>query len=247
MANPFSIRINRRDFDRSLSQYIRHSRRDVPVIVNTKAFYIARRATVETPKSDKSKVMAELRGSRSKNFTTKKGKTKQIQYSLAQLLVVARRASKGLSIKKSDIKDEVKKLISSRLRSIAFLKAGWLPAIKKLEPLSDKIGGGGGARISKRNSGTQYGKPKGDATPAKESSGMKARATILNDALPNNHSGSFLSKIIHHFNPPNRSQALGYVEPALQKAFDFETKSMNQYIEKKLKASAARASIKTRD
>lgn len=240
-----AFKIDRREFDRSLRKYVEYSRRDHAVIVNTKAYYIARSATVHTPKADKARVLAELRGSRLKNVTTKSGKTKQIKYTLAQLLVVAQRAAKGLSTKKKDIASAVKMFIASRLRSISFLKAGWIPAIKILEPLADRISGAP-ARLNKSNSGVQYGKAKGTARPASPNSGFKALATITNNALPNSKAGNFIDKIIHHMNPPNRAQALSYAEPALQKAFDDETKSNDDYVEKKLKASAARAGIKTR-
>lgn len=240
------LKIDRREFDAAIRKYVGYSRREIPVIVNTKALYIARRAMIETPKADKAKVIAELKGSRLKNFTTKSGKQKQIQYTLAQLIVVARRVQKGLSTTKSDIAADVKAFIAGRVRSIAFLKSGWIPAIKTLTPLADRVGGPTAPRVTKSNSGTQYGRPKGKVSPAKESNGMKAVCTITNDALPNSHAGDFFSKIVHHFFPPNREQALQHVEPALQKAFDAETASMNEYVEKKLKQAAERAAIKTR-
>lgn len=243
--SPVSLKFSQQEFNKTLRQYIQYSRRDIPVIVNTKAFYIARRATIETPKADKQKIREELRGGRLKNTTTARGKTKQVKYTLAQLLIVARRAAKGLSTKKRDIADDVKALVAGRLRSIAFLKAGWIPAIKKLEPLADKVAGAKAPRPNKSQSGTQYGKPKGNAFPARDNS-SKAQARIVNDALPNTRTNSFLKKIIHAFHPPNREHALQYVEPALERAIQAEQASMQEYIEKKLKQSAEKAGIKTR-
>jgi hypothetical protein len=39
--------------------------------------------------------------------------------------------------------EAVEALLAIRLKSIAFLKSGWLPAIKRLEPYAEKIGGQG--------------------------------------------------------------------------------------------------------
>lgn len=241
MANRIKFKVDTRQFMATLRTYTEHTRRDIPTICNTKAFYIARRATIETPKADKAKVLEELRGSRIKNTVTKKGITKQTKYTLAQLIIIARRAQKGLSTKKVDIKDDVKAFIAGRLKSIAFLKAGWIPSIKRLEPLAAKIGAQP-PRSSKGNSGIQYGSAKGNATPA---SSTKAIATITNDALPKDRSSSVFSRIIHHLNPSNRSQALKYAEPGLQKAIDAEEASMRQHVEDKLRDSAKRAGIKT--
>jgi hypothetical protein len=243
MASPISVRVNHREFDATIKRYSEFSRRDLSVIVNTKAFYIARRAVIETPKADKQQVAAELRGQRTKNVTSKRGKVRAVNYTLAQLIVMARRALKGESTAKKDIKADVKSFIASRLRSIAFLKSGWLPAIKRLEPLAEKIGGGGGPRPTKSNTGTQYGRAKGAATPAV--AGFKPKASILNDALPRPHGRGLLGKIISRIHNPDRAKALAKVQPALQKAFDAETQSMKDYIAKKLKKSAQQSGIKT--
>ena len=47
-----SFKVNSREFDSALRQYVMVSRRTIPEIVNNKAFFIARRAVVKTPKAD---------------------------------------------------------------------------------------------------------------------------------------------------------------------------------------------------
>jgi hypothetical protein len=55
-----SATIDRREFDRTLAIYRTYSKRAIATIVNTKAFYIARRATVETPKAKAAAVKSGL-------------------------------------------------------------------------------------------------------------------------------------------------------------------------------------------
>lgn len=241
MARAF-FKLDTKEFNRTLAQYRKYSRRDAALIVNTKAFYIARRAAVETPKADRNAIVSELRGGRLKAIVMKSGRVKNVHYNLAQLIVIARRSAAGLPTSKSAIADNVKKLINARARSIAFIKAGWLPAIKRLEPLAAKIGSGA-ARLNRSNTGIQYGQAKGSAQPAREGS-MVAFATITNDALPRKH-GNLLTRIIHVLHNPDRGQVMAVALPALQRAVDFEANSMAEFIERKLRESAKEAGIKT--
>jgi hypothetical protein len=245
MAKGVTFKVNKSEFTRTLNEYKKLSRRDPAVIVNTKAFYILRRAVVETPKADKAAISAELRGSRMKDVTLKNGRVRRTKYTLAQLIIIARRAAKGLPTSKAAIKEEVEKFTKARLKSIAFIKAGFLPGVKVFEPLAAKIGGAP-PRMTKSNSGTQYGAAKGSGTPASEGS-ARAVAKFVNDALPKSRgSAGLLSRIIHSIHNPSRAEVLAVAEPALQRAFDAETASMKEYIEKKQRQTAERAGVKTK-
>ncbi len=236
-----TFKVNTSEFTRTLRAYANISRREPAVICNTKAFYIARGATRETPKADAQKIKAELRGSRTKNIILKSGKERRTKYTLAQLIILARRAAAGQSTKKKDMAEDVKKFIAARVRSVAFIKSGWLPAIKRLEPLAARIGAA--PRLTKSTSGQQYGQAKGSAKPAREND-VRAVCQITNDALPKSH-GALLERIIHHFHNPSRDKVLTYAEPALQTAFDNEQGSMLKYIEDRSRANAKRLGIKT--
>src|SRR5690242_12228911 len=56
MSNRVTFKVDQTEFNRVLREYGRVSSRDSVTIVNTKAFYIARRAVAETPKADSATV-----------------------------------------------------------------------------------------------------------------------------------------------------------------------------------------------
>lgn len=228
-----TFKLDTREFSSTLRRYAGYSKRALPVILNTKAFYIARRATVETPKASSSKIAKELREPRLQRTVNKKGRATNRKTTLGRLIIMARRARAGLpGLSKTELTSAVKGLIAARKRSVAFLKSGWLPAIKRLEPLAERVG------IKPRVdvSGKQYGRAKGSASPAV--GGFSPRASITNDALPKAR-GVFKSL------GGNRQQALKFAGPALQRAFGHEMRSMKDYIERKLREEAQRATIKT--
>ncbi len=237
MAFPgISVRVNQREFQSTLRKYLQYTRRDWATIANTKAFYIARRAARETPMVDKGAMLKALRADRLKSKVLKNGKVKNTKYTLAQLIVMARQKP-GESMSKAAIKEAAKKLIAARVRSRAFLKSGWLPAIKRLEPLAEKIG----RQPPKIESQVaQIGRAKGNAKPARAGAGARASCSITNDALTKKR-GNVWQRVFGG----NRKGALKHAVPALQRAFDAETNSMKEYIAKKLAKSANQAGIKT--
>jgi len=226
------MRLNTKDWDRVFPKYMSRTRRDLMTVLNTKGFYIARRATVETPKASLAAIRAELREPRLKTVFSKKGKPRKIKTTFGALIVNARRVRAGKKpLPERDARKAAGKMINFRVRASGFLKSGWLPAIKKLEPLADRRG------IPKQDkSGKEFGKPKGFAKPARES--WRTACTIQNDALPK--SRGLLSQIF-----TNRTGALKFAGPALQRAFDFEVRSMKNYIARKMTESAQKLGIRT--
>ena len=208
MAKAVSIRFDHREFDRTLREYTNYSKRDIPTIVNTKAFYIARRATIETPAVSASEI---------RSFT----KDQEVMGKIINKRRGAR-GEKGLYGK--EMSKMVATVKAARLRSRAFLKSGWIWAIKKLEPFAEKIGAPRQDRAAKA-----IGKAKGDGIPARGG-------------------WSVVSKLINTVTAAwdKREGAAKYAVPALKRAFDFETASMLKYIERKLTASAKKAGIKTK-
>ncbi len=208
-----AFKLDTREFRQTLDLYGKFSKRDRAVIVNTKAFYIARRAVVETIKADKKNIRAFIRA--------KSG-------AIVGRLINKRRGARGEKGLYGDAMAEaVIAVLANRLRSVAFLKSGWLRAIKTLEPLAERIRGNSVPR--KDSTVKEYGKAKGDARPAREGA-IITMATIRNLAIAKHDKHDALGK---------------FGGPALQRAIDFETRSMNDYIERKLRDAANEAGIKT--
>jgi hypothetical protein len=226
------MRLNTKEWDRVFPQYLKRTRRDFATVLNTKGFYIARRATVETPAASKSEIQA-LTEPRQKTVFNKRGKPRRIKTTAAALIVNARLAKAGKpTLKNAEARKEGTRMVKARLRSRAFLKSGWLPSIKKLEPLADRRGI---PRMDK--SGQQIGRPKGFAVPAQE--GWKPSCRIQNDALPKGR--TMLKRLFGN----DKTGAMKVAGPALQRAFDYEVRSMKDYLARKLEESAKRQGIRT--
>src|SRR4051812_41123337 len=119
-------------FDETLEEYAKYSKRTHAEIVNTKAYYIARKALWFTPKADTYKMKQQLGGIVTVSRVNRKGKTvkhRQLQLvssqrtaaPLAALIVNARlgkAGAKGLYGKRME--RTIRELLSARYRSVAF-------------------------------------------------------------------------------------------------------------------------------
>lgn len=210
------FKIDDREFKRTLAKYATVSKRSIPEIVNTKAFFVARRAVVETEKADSAKV---------RRFFNKG--TQEI----VGKIINARRGKAGKKGLYGDAMVEAQMMMkATRLRSIAFIKSGWLPAIKTLEKLVKYKRGAAKSEEGKATGrATIVGNPKGKAKPA-VGGGWTAKAIITN-----------LADARHD----TRKALLEKGGAALQKAIQFETDSMKEYILNKMRQDAHEAGIKT--
>ncbi len=201
-----TIQLDTRGLNAVLQEYQRHNRRDWADICNDKALDVAFRAIPETPKADVSGIKAlpskpwwnkyVAKRIAGKGATYRKGKSKiHIQ---------------GKGYDRKDAQNVSKMIIAARSRSVAFLKSGWLPAIRRLLPLSKK------PRKSSTQGSKQYGVDKGSATPAHP--GDNPAAFIINSAIGIEKHG---------------------VAP-LQRAIDGSVADMVTYINRKLEESARR-------
>lgn len=223
-----AFRVNTREFDRTLKQYMELSKRDWAQVFNTKGFFIARRATVETKKAS----AAEIRKLRERAVVgtgTKNGRQIKVRDPLAttraaRILQAQRRKDGRPAIKARDLPAAVRKFIARRMSSIAYLRSGWIPAIKLLEPLADFRG-----RPRADNSAKQFGRPKGGAKPARNF--WRTVCQIFNSAVTRKQGDEGLRK---------------FGQAGLQRAFDHELRSMRDYIERKLQDRARRLGIRTR-
>jgi hypothetical protein len=242
MANAVTFKLNDREFQRTLRQYVRLSRRTIPDIVNTKAFYIARRAVRETPKADKLKIGKELSQMVYTFKATKKGAVRgfskvrrydsfgrSTEVPLVYLLIQARRRRQGKKgLYGSKMAEAVRRFIPSRQSTVAFLKSGWLPAIKQLSRFAKEKSGAAPPDSSVK----QIGRDRGRAVPARD--GFRVKAVIENAV------GQGGGEEAHHSDALER-----YGAPALQRAIDAEEASMRQYIEQQLKKQAGACGIRT--
>lgn len=242
MANAVNIRVNDREFRQTLRQYIQVSRRTIPEIVNSKAYFIARRAIYETPKANKltiGKSLSQLlmsfkataKGGRMVLKTVTRfgrlGQTTQVP--LAAILVNWQRGQRGKKgLYGEQMRAAVEHFILNRQRTIAFIRSGWLPAVKILAPYVPRKTGA--APLDPETK--QRGRQKGSAVPAQE--GFRVTARIENAIAAGGKNAE------HHGEAVNK-----YAIPALQRAFANEEKSMRQYMEDKLRDSAKKVGIRT--
>jgi len=217
-------------FNRTLDEYRKVSKRTLQQIINTKAFYVARKAIWFTRKADSNRIKGQLGQFVSVRYTNKKGKTatrrklalvqgRTVNAPLAALIVNKRRGAAGLpGLYGSKMTKAVREMLGARLRSVAFLTAGWLPAVRKLAPFAtDK------SKAPNDPAAKQIGRPKGDARAAPE--GFNPIAEIVNNATTRNDEKGALRL---------------YGGPGLQRAFSDEAASMRQYIEDKMRKDAER-------
>ena len=116
-------------------------------------------------------------------------------------------------------------MVNARVRSVAFIRSGWLPALRRLARYSKY----GRIKFGLEDTGKQFGQAKGGVSVATKQQGWNARTYIWNAAGGEaKHKGAIRK----------------YGLPALEQAFRQETASMKQYLEKKLRESAKESGIK---
>ena len=226
-----TFKINTREFDRTIRQYAAQSRKDFDVIVNTKAYFIARAACRETFRPEKSTIKNSLSALIHTTRTTAKGnKRKSLAKNsegvpIAALLINWRRGKTGKpGLFGAAMKEAVKGFIKRRQDARAFMASGWIPAIKAFASVAENKSK---AAPSDREA-SAIKKPLGSYSLA---TGGRSIAKIINSSF------SKLSTT------PDPMGAIA--QPALQRAIDMETASMKQYMEQKMKESARAKGIRT--
>lgn len=225
-------------FNDTLREYLKSSSRTLPDALNTKLFFIGRRAVVETPAADKSNIARQLGTATrlqggGRFLSLAKGNTQWATFGgvkyrelfLAELIIRARYAKSGKQQPtEAEMRGLVIKMIDARVRSVNYLKAGWLTGIKKLETVIPAKYRRGAAANSPAK---VIGKPKGYAIPA--IGGFFLRSVLANTI---GASGPRAAK---------QDAALEkYASPGLARAFDFEVASMKQHMETHMKPDADR-------
>lgn len=224
-----SVKLDTSKFDEAFKRYVAITNRDLHTATNTTAYYIARKAVWFTEKANKEQVKSSLVSVVTSQVTNRKGavvtrrkkslvKARDHDAPLAAVIINARRKRAGKKgLFGAQMKAAVREMIAARVRSVAYIKSGWIPAIRTLEGVADK---GKQPRID--SSAKQLGKPKGYAVPARGLSWTPV-AKIVNEAYAKR----------------DKKDAFGKVGGGgLQMAIDDETASKNQYIEDKMKERA---------
>lgn len=233
MPAQVTFRIRTEEFDRALEQYMEYTRRALPDVLNKKGLYIARGALRLTPstsagaiKSSLGQIIRRKSGNEIKSVSagTVYPGTKNSEAPLAALIINARRKRSGdPGLYGYDMYQAIEQLIAARNRSRSFLKSGWIPAIRALQPLVKDSYGFEGAN----GRAVQVGSAKGSATPARP--GLQCKVIIENAASGPHETHEALIK---------------YGEPALQQAFENEAASMLRFVADKQFEEAKRVGIK---
>ena len=170
MQSNITMKVDTKQFDRVLDEYMRYTSRSITEAVNSHAYYAARNATQTTYAAEASKIKEDLQAASSRYPSVP----------LAAILVNRDRKKKGKrGLRGEAMRTAVEKFIKVRQSHRNFLRSGWIPAIKQLASLVPKKRG---ARIPP---GTEKkGRDFGGATPAKV--GEHPIAVIWNSAVGKN-------------------------------------------------------------
>lgn len=235
MPDRVTFRINSKEFDEALRLYMEYTRRALADVLNKKALFIARGALRLTPSTAAGVITSSLgQIIRHKNRTDMKTVRAGAVYSnlggreseapLAALIINARRGRNSMpGLWGPEMTAAIAQLISARNRSRAFLKSGWIPAIRALSPLVSQSYGTEGAS----GRAVQVSRAKGSATPARP--GLACKAIIENSASGDHETHEALVK---------------YGAPALQQAFNNEAASMTRWVADRQFEEAKRVGIK---
>lgn len=201
-------------FDATLKDYLaRLGKEKFPRALNKKAFFVALRAMAETEKVNKHRVFWVLRQP-----------GKEINRPIGYLLA-ARRAkhfytrTTKTGRKKRNLRQvwqrlverKFQQMVGARQRACGFIRVGWLAVVRQLGP---------------RISGSKFGAPPPDTT-------LNAHGTPKGSVVP--AKGDQLLVRIENFAHAKSEQRGGFMRigaPALQRAFDAETASMKEFMEK---------------
>jgi hypothetical protein len=240
-----TIKLDYRQFNAAAKALKATSKRTAVDFINGQAFRVATLALKETKAADDRRIEYQL-GAVGRSFSFKtltRGKskgemrTKKGQYVLAnedtlahRILITRKKMTGSFGIKGETLNDKAINLIKSRIAGSHFIRAGWIPSIRKLSSVIKKkpLKSGGIVQGVKKR-----GVDKGFAIPASLSAGDKAMATIVNTSM------NALTKP-----PEGHGNPLKYAQEGLQRALDLTAKDMMQELERRLKPDFKKASAK---
>jgi hypothetical protein len=230
-------------FDSALDRYMALSRHSRLEVINKKAYFVARKALWFTDKVDPSRIRSELGRLVTVRSVTATGRTVRTRslelaparehegISLARMILIARYRRQGGGWPTDQAgwwegepgwDAAIRNLIASRERSSAFIKSGWLPAIRFLAGFVPNKSG----QPAIDNEARIYGDAKGSAVAAAEAN--QGVAWIINSAFAR-----------HDTKTPSALERVG--SKALDLAFYDETQDLLQEINRRLSELAVKA------
>lgn len=202
-----------KEFDKVMLDYMQWSKRQPSEIINAKMYFVALNALQVTKAVNPNHIRMEMHQQSIKHPEMTLGEV----LTLKDLMNRGKMPKKGKTLK-TNMSKYVTRFIKKRQNSVNFLRAGWLPAIKKLDYWNRK----GDITFVKRFSPKlnravkQYGKEKGDVVPAKQVE--RCTGILMNFIGQGKHATQRVSQIL-----------LDGAKQALQ----MEISSMKKYIERK--------------
>lgn len=207
-----TLDVNFRKFEADLKRlWGTETKRTAEEFINGQAEFVARQALYSTAVTDAARIRSELEQTVQQLSTDDPA-------TVAERILGKRFQKYGtLGITKGrSIKAKARELIASRVRSRAFIKSGWLPAIRIFHQFrTGAVSGLAGARI--------YGRPKGSGKVARFGLFDKAFASITNSAL----------LAVRKFSD-QRSNPLPVAERALRAGLLLARRSMNRKFRERL-------------
>jgi len=201
-----SAEIDTSKFDEAWKKSVELTTRSLPEFINGHAYFVARNAVGMTKAADKEKIAADL---------MKPSDTKATA-PLAAIFVNKERGNKGQpGLKGPAMQTAVEKYIRRRESFRNFLRAGWIPAVKKLAAVVKSKRGQPQMPTGVKPKGQE----KGGANPAEKVS-WNPSAEIWNSVQGGMSDSETAAKEI---------------KEGLQKAVDKEAASMLQHAEEKLR------------
>lgn len=222
-----TLEISVKEFSRAAEICIQRSERTYDKFINSRALHVAKKAIEDTEKANGDKIAYELASNvRTQMRVSKKtGMRKTLRKydvmedSLAARIVNARLSKAGEALVfGKELAKKARRLIGARLRAVAFIRSGWIYAIRTL---GAAVGGAG----SNQGAARMTGQPKGYARPARRAVNSVVMAEIGNTAL--------LSEA---------ARSVG--QKGLAKAFDRERKEMLDHAFRTLKQPVESVSAK---
>ena len=190
-----NVDIDMTEFNRTFAEYMKYTNKTAASALNTKMVYILQGAIRKTKKASALAIRSQLNA----GFP-----------SMKERIVMKLAKEHGEKISKREVRLRAKRLLGAKIRSIGFVLSGWLPAMKKTLPYSEK---------KSVIVPSQRGKDKGGAKPAPLSGSTYCSAESWNEV-----SG----------NPPSAFVQQVKMD-GVAKSFAKEIASMVTYLEKKWK------------
>lgn len=226
---PNNVTIDTREWRAAAQQLFTTSKRELPDFMNGQAFKVAIEAMRLTDRANRAQVERELgqvatkvrlstsRKTGAKSFKSA-GRIVEEDSLAARILGKRFKDTGSWGVRGSDMAKRVLNLIAARVRSINFIRAGWIGAIRRLDAVVRRK-----PRVSRSRDVKTYGVLKGGALPAAD--GVACAVEIFNTAL---------SPRVKE--PSKKGNPMPVAEIGLIRAFAAATADMRQEFERRMEA-----------